>query len=340
MVLRVDYSDVKAHYLAGEIPISGGEADIHRLDIDAGNRLSSLTTTTTAERRIAEEGLYGITPILFKEYQFRNHILAYEIPQGLHLDRLINLWHRFSKDSRDILASLSAWPIASVYDGTRFKGFLMRDIKLDHTGRPASKIRWNGNDCITAGKLSPWFQSADQLAKHRLKHYVPLNLQGKVSIIESMLTYYQLMHDSGLIIGDISPTNILAYVPDPHDQAMGLARPRFIEIDTYRFADSVPAMPQAHTGGWEPPEWHEGMLQTKQTDVYKVGLLILRLMDEQEYSLTESYEDNARRDEVCQTLTSKFSPRFASLVRHAVGDDADDRPSMAELHLAFMQRSM
>lgn len=348
MALKLDYEDVLNRCVTdaqGESRVvdQGNEAEILRLRDARG--LPFRNGGTSQEIDIALESLESGVPILFKRYR-EERIRGRAVSMGLHLDRLI-AWHgRRNPRVRASLDGLAAWPIASVYDGPRFRGFLMRDINLDDRGMPAEPIMVGGRRCITTGNLDHWLQSADDLADDAgpaddgIEEYrEPLAIEGKTSLIFSALAYCHMMHDmAGLVIGDISGSNIRAYVPDIRGQRAYRSQARFIEVDTYRFADSAPAMFQCDTEAWRPPEHPEGnwlLPQTMETDVYKMGLLILRVMDDA-YAVTTRYEEVPDRlTRVCGMLESAYSPDFARLVHAAVHTNPHRRPDIQDLYEAF-----
>jgi hypothetical protein len=106
---------------------------------------------------------------------------------------------------------------------------------------------------------------------------------------------------------------------------------------------------QLHTPAWEPPEalraerlyrqrkrsgasttelrelndaWTR---QTKQTDVYKFGLMVVRILDYGRYR-----SQNRNPDRACQVLRSHVGREAADMLRASVGDDPKARPTMRE----------
>lgn len=344
---------------------SGGESDIYRF-IDPWPAFIDANLSVKDKDYLYDVVVSGV-PILFKRYK-DSEFRGYESAMGRHIERLIERYQSMGRSDQNALRPYCAWPLASVYDGWRFRGFLLPDVNHTANGGPASDVTWQGRRYHTTGNLAAWLQNKEEMEEDSTLRF-PLTGAGRASMIAAILSYCHTVHDVlEMVIGDISGKNILAYVPAPDDQARYQCQPHFIEIDTYRFSDSVPAMPQRDTYGWFPPE-HDPQedadasdsffaednedepsdsaepmdslrqarmsLQTQQTDVYKIALLIARMADRERGAARNFYTSPHEQERILRLLTEDYSARFGRLVVLALHRDPGRRPDMKDLYTEF-----
>jgi eukaryotic-like serine/threonine-protein kinase len=156
------------------------------------------------------------------------------------------------------LIALAAWPCALVQHGDTSTGFVMPAI-------PAV--------FFTALSTAKGTTTAE--IQHLLNHPSVLAARGisiddaqRYQLLRETATTLTFLHQHGVIVGDISPKNLL-YALGPHPGVY------FIDCDAMRVG-GVSALPQLETPGWAVPAGEE--LATVASDTYKLGLLALRLL--------------------------------------------------------------
>lgn len=123
-----------------------------------------------------------------------------------------------------------------------------------------------------------------------------------------------LLHEHGWVYGDLSFRNA----------AFALGPPRMILLGCDDAADlRDPRRKQAHSLGWDPPESAQVSFQDKATDVYKLGLAILRCLNPGKGTAT--LRDPSR-------LAGRLDAAGVALISRAVGPDPARRPTAEELY--------
>ncbi|MET7970923.1 hypothetical protein [Micromonospora sp. NPDC005305] len=169
----------------------------------------------------------------------------------------------------------------------------------------------------------------------------PVTQEVRVRLIGCIAATYALMHYAEVVIGDISGRN-LVYDPDP-------VRPAVLayDADSARLTGSrSPFGSQPHTPRWEPPEAlaaarrhresygtvHPDAIvaQSKSTDVYKFGLLVVRILD---YGKGRA----VNRDPAAATrvLRRAGHERAARLLVRSLAEQPGDRPTLREWYEAL-----
>ena len=343
MALSVDLADVKSHIVA-EKP-GGDEGRIFQLN-DVSN-LPLYGSGDSSSRAIAQKRLQG--NIMYKHYKR-------QLPTAVcHLQHLIDLYDELDPKMRGYLDLLCAWPIVTVRKGADCTGFLMRDMNMQRNKQPAVNEVWQSRECITCGQLTTWLQDEHTLMTMGSPR-IPFTDKGRITFATNLLQYYTFIHALGLVVGDISDTNVLAYVPVPERQPKECL-PRLIEVETYRFEHSLPPAPQNDSPNFIPPEHsieisddtavdsyanaHDqarAAMQTKATDVYKAALIILRLFDDEpgdEASANRYYEKPGERYALHRHISDRLNPRIADALLAALSESPADRPAMKELSELF-----
>jgi hypothetical protein len=125
------------------------------------------------------------------------------------------------------------------------------------------------------------------------------------------------LHKQNWVFGDLSFKNA----------AFAIRPPRMILLDCDGAADLHNQLrKQAHSIGWRPPECAQGDLQDKATDVYKLGLAILRCLNP---------ESPATMRDPSQ-VAGKLDATGAALIARAMEADPAGRPTAKELY-AYMR---
>ena len=122
------------------------------------------------------------------------------------------------------------------------------------------------------------------------------------------------LHKQNWVYGDLSFKNA----------AFAVSPPRMILLDCDGAADLHDRLrKQAHSLGWEPPECTQHNMQDKATDVYKLGLAILRCLNPGKGAAT--MRDSNR-------VAGKLDQAGADLIARTADPDPARRPTAKELY--------
>ena len=126
------------------------------------------------------------------------------------------------------------------------------------------------------------------------------------------------MHKRDVCLGDISFGNV-TYALDLQPCVY------LVDCDAFRLRGQAPVVPQFHTPDWVPPEGSN--VQSTRTDLYKLGLFVLRALTPR--ALSAQNRDPSWADRA-------LDPRGRVLLRRALGpDDNDSRTSAKEWYTYF-----
>ena len=227
---------------------------------------------------------------------------------------------RDSLSSRDQekLDTYTAWPRAMVEGG--HSGLVMplippdyfRALTDDETGLPVLKplaMNWlvaSANQINTAG-----LDLRDVSRRERL------------DLLAQLCRAVGYLHEQGWVFGDVSLSSAV----------FALNPPRLMLVDCDAAApESDGHRRQGHTPFDEPPECLSDptRLEDAVTDVYKLGLCILRCLSPGEGAATTRNTDR---------LAGSYPAEFVELVAHAIGTDRSGRPSARRLEEALVSIS-
>jgi serine/threonine protein kinase len=284
--------------------------------------------------RVPEFSLPGEGPLVYKEYRAR--IRAKANPALLPgLLSLTEFRARLTAEGRAQLDKRTIWPLIVVTgkEGGAL-GIVMREIpgEFFQSGSPR--------------ELQLLFHADDDARRQGLPVF---SLHARFVICARIAAIYMMLHRMDIIIGDVSPRNLVFTLGD---------NPRLLAVDTdsARVKGTRGALgSQPHTPAWEPPEALTAMRlldhgrragrasvdelrghadtwqrQTKQTDVYKFGLMVLRVVDYGRRSSRKRDPDRARR-----LLREHAGPGLADLLMRSMDSNPAARPTMADWYFAF-----
>ena len=245
------------------------------------------------------------------------------------------------KLKRDVDAH-AAWPLAVVEAADGSLGVVERLVDARFLGGP---------DSGRAECLEMWIR--DESATHLIDEagLNRLTDEGRRRAALQILAYYAMLHGLGFVIGDISFSNIMLFVPESGQSER--VNVGFIEVDTYRHVRRAGGMPQGTSPTFTVPEadtWLErsehaeseserryaqakSLLQTQASDVYKAALVVLRLFSDEERFPTSIR--CVRGDHHRERLRRVWSETAIRALEDALEDDPAVRPTMDDLYWAF-----
>jgi hypothetical protein len=304
-------------------------------------RLVPLGTGGTARiHRTPDFSVPEAKDLVFKEY--RKKILTSAGPALLPgLSGLVEFPTRLEDTPRRLWGERIIWPLRVVLDdGGAAVGIIMPLIAASFF----EKLRLPSGDRPSRPReVELLFGSEADTAKLGL---AAVQVMTRLLVCAQIARSYGLMHHAGVVVGDISGRNVLYDTRNPD-------RPTVLVLDTdsARLEGTRSVFgAQPHTPRWEPPEAlaagrqlalerrsgqspdrrlhqlnHLSMVQSKETDVYKFGLLVVRMLD-------HGRNRTANRDPAvaCQVLRGHLGRHAAALLERTLDGDPKARPSMRE----------
>jgi hypothetical protein len=196
-------------------------------------------------------------PLVYKQYKMLGADQA-------ALKILVDLPATLQPSEQEQLYTRAAWPLACVFSSGQLRGFLMQEIpgkffaanvagnmklrELQHLVYPR-KLAWG--EIVPEGGVG---------AKTRLE------------VASEFCRLVSVLHGKGLVLGDVSTSNLLWAGSDAEPTAIFL-----IDCDGIRKLGSPPVLPQADTLDWNDP--HQPPTGPDlDTDRYKLALLVGRVL--------------------------------------------------------------
>ena len=294
--------------------------------------------------RAGEVTVPGVTgPFVYKEYLPKVRAGRHGIRNSL--SGLIRIHQEQADKHRAMLDMRSAWPLAVVLQDGVALGLIMRELPQKYF----TEIRFSTGRVKTVTCDSAlYLQDDDELAARNL---TLLTETGRMWLMARTLSFMNLVHEIGLIVGDFSPNNVVFHI-NAVDQTKN--EPIFVDVDSFRLATGVPALAQAHTPDWETPESVRNAsryralvrsnagandlaragaamrVQDRASDVYKVALFVMRNFHTGENAHSVMTSPGAF------DRLAKIQPSFVPALKRALSEDPKARPTMNELTRAFV----
>jgi DNA-binding helix-hairpin-helix protein with protein kinase domain len=207
------------------------------------------------------DGMPGV--VVYKQYKLPD-------PDELALQALVDLPGQLSAHDRNLLSRQTAWPLARVMRGGTLVGFLMPEMPTkfrisDSAGRPRDRE-------LQYLLFEP---------RHMWSGFVPDNVdvRTRLSIASQCARLIALLHSHSLILGDISPRNIMWAPGRPPEIYL-------IDCDGIRRRGWRAVLSQAETPDWSDPTLPDighGPGPDRDADRYKLALLVGRILCRQPY---------------------------------------------------------
>lgn len=215
-----------------------------------------------------------------------------------------------SPAARALLDQRAVWPLELVADQGVVKGLLMPlipdefffDTTDPFTDEPARALR----------ELQYLIADDTQLSA---QHLPPVDETDRLALLAQLVYVFRLLHRNGWVYGDLSFMNA-AYAVNP---------PRIVLLDCDGAAsESDPGRRQAHSIGWKPPECAARNVQDTVTDVYKLGLAVMRCLNPGVEGIATLTDPGP--------ISGKLDAEGEQLIARAVGKDRSARPAARELY--------
>jgi serine/threonine protein kinase len=290
--------------------------------------------------RVTRTVLSDMPDLVYKEYNKKT--IRHAGPGlGPGLYSIVESRDRLHEAQRRFIDERTLWPVRLVEnDGGGACGVLMRlipDRFFERVRAPSGDVK------VQPRELLLLFMDDDDARSCGLR---VTSMQTRLEMCAQVARAFGLLHKAQVIYGDVSARNVI-YVTSVNSRPETI----LVDCDSVRIAGTrSPFGAQPHTPTWEPPECrlaqrklaavrrsgqassHEVhslkrsmMTQSTPTDVYKFGLLVVRVLD---YGRGRSPNKNPTK---AQGILRKYGgPELASLLRHSLADDPHDRPTMRE----------
>ncbi|GAA4758344.1 hypothetical protein [Gordonia alkaliphila] len=227
--------------------------------------------------------------VLYKEYE-RKVLDRFGSALNNGLSTLVAYPDSLNPQQRTGLLARTIWPKAVIVDGKQVVGLIMGKAN------PAFWFESDGEELLF--NLKKLLASPKHIERQTLT--VP-SLRERALLARQLITALHHVHRNNLVVGDVSGNNIVVTNPNrvPDGLPGGAYQVKFLDVDSFRFQHGSPPVPQGDTPTWELPESLQldveiaaasGLqrdslvarqrLRTQATDIYKMGLVMVRLFDE------------------------------------------------------------
>jgi len=249
-------------------------------------------------------------PFVYKEY----HKHLGEV-SGHGLAGVIAVRESLDASEREWLDSSAIWPLRVVVERGAVTGVIMRLIPDEFfqqitlpSGR-AARLPREAQHLLIARKLCeklgwPFAESVQRL-----------------QLCTQLCYTMAFLHRRGIVFGDISPRNVLFRLTPNTGMTL-------VDCDAIRKVGTAAVVGQGNTPDWSPPEGRNAP-QSMRTDVYKLGLFILRVL-----SPGPGSSVNLDPEVVKNTLDA----HGMHLLRRSLASDPDARPAAKDWY--FYLRSL
>jgi hypothetical protein len=281
-----------------------GPADVDEQALQLGQELGSGGQGRVL--RVLNQG----SPVVFKQYKVPG------ADQGA-LKLLVDLAATLQPSERDQLHARTSWPLARVFNKGQLSGFLMQEIPGRFFGANiAGNMKLRELQYLVYPHKPAWGE------------IVPsgeVSAQTRLEVAHEFSRLLAVLHGKGLVVGDVSMSNVLWMGGDGEATTIFL-----IDCDGIRKLGSRPVLPQAETLDWNDP-FQPVSGPDLDTDRYKLALLVGRVL---------TIGKNVRPGEPLNfvaDLPDRIVARVTALWQRAAGPYGG-RPDVAQWTMAMSSR--
>ncbi len=263
--------------------------------------------------RLTKFSLPGCPPLAYKEIKpVGGPVTAAVRAQALAgIVKAVAFRAGLSPADRDDLDEYTTWPVDVVEDGGQPCGMVMSLIPPDFFTQTKPQNGPPGNLVMEL----QWLSAKDSLVRRLgIDRSGFQDLPTRIALVAQLIYAVGRLHRHGIVYGDLSLKNAAV--------ALNPVRVKLLDCDATASVTD-PQRKQMHSPSFNPPEMSTGtQLQDDITDVYKLGLCVIRCLS-QGSGVTQA-KDPA-------ILTGKLDQQAIDVVARAVGSDRARRPSAREL---------
>ncbi|WP_204010289.1 protein kinase [Virgisporangium aurantiacum] len=210
--------------------------------------------------------------------------------------------------NRAKLDSIAVWPVRAVRDGDRNCGVVLPVIPAEFF--QSRRLPGSGASSRDPREVQNLFV-APSLAERVGMPLVPL--KHRYAICRDLADALAFLHRHGVVFGDINAKNVLF-------RKATRATVMLVDCDAVRFRGSAAVTRQLNAPDWEPPEG--GGVLTEATDLFKLGLAVLRVLNPGAQASTSR---DPRRADPLLTIG-----KGRELLRAALSADPRQRPAAVQ----------
>jgi serine/threonine protein kinase len=238
-----------------------------------------------------------------------------------HLDeacKKLNIADRAKFESR------LAMPLAIVEEGEKgYLGYLMKEFESGCT----FVLKYSDGSTKQVLRQLQFYLNSE---RERFEANVPTMSRSEIMLhLEDFLRTLGLLHKRGLVVGDISSTNIIFQKKRDSKNA---ARTILLDVDSFTNGQGHP-LGEEVTNNWAAPEEisHYGdYFASTKSDLYKAGLLLVRLLDQMCDGQTESYA-LTHSDSVFRFVYEFGGKNALAVLLTSLQPNPDSRPDAGQL---------
>jgi serine/threonine protein kinase len=250
--------------------------------------------------------IYAVTNVAVREYVYKGY-KNYVNPDGYVLSTFTDFYYSLSANAQNYLNSICCWPHVLVGDGDNVSGFLM--IRIPE--KFFCTINFSGGPKVMEAKFEHLLIPENLLERRK----IPLTDKARYKLLLSVVRGLNFFHEHGICIGDFSHSNILFSLED--------CSVFFIDCDSFSLNGNT-VFAQTETGNWGVAErYPEEEAGTKESDIYKLGLLALRLLMKSDNSAHYQASTNIDR------LPANIDAGVKAIIEDSL-KDAPNRPTLAK----------
>ncbi|MEV0895647.1 hypothetical protein [Actinoplanes sp. NPDC049802] len=288
--------------------------------------------------RLPELQLPGQPALVYKEYNARTRTFAGPALRRGLLD-LVRYRLAMTDQRRAVWDSWVTWPLRVVDDGGEASGILLPLIPAAYFQTLHTRSGRRRRDPREVEKL---FGDTADMARLGMPAAGP---ELRRAIAVQVAKMCARMHLRNVVLGDISGRNMVYDVSGPRPQVM------IVDADAARLPPSRGAFGgQPHTPHWEPPEallaanqlraarrradqnvintlLPRTTVQNRATDVYKLALMLVRIVDH-----GRGRAVNRKPDAAVRIFRRAWGGPAAEHLERAMSANPDDRPTARELY--------
>jgi hypothetical protein len=203
--------------------------------------------------RVEGQGL----PLVFKQYKMVGADQA-------ALKILVDLPATLQPSERDQLHARAAWPLARVFSKGQLRGFLMQEIPGQFfAANVAGTMKLRELQHLVYPRKPAWGEIVPESG---------VSAATRLDVASEFCKLVAVLHGKGLILGDVSTSNLLWAGSADEVAAIFL-----IDCDGIRKLGSPPVLTQADTLDWDDPHQPQAGPDLD-TDRYKLALLVGRVL--------------------------------------------------------------
>ncbi|GIF73797.1 hypothetical protein [Asanoa siamensis] len=316
--------------------MSSDAATVHRADLGPLEYLGKGGTAVIY--RLPRFSLPDTPPVVFKEYNAKTRKFGgHALRTGLL--SLVQQRLRMATDERARWDERITWAVRVVDDDYGVCGILLPLIPdhffQDLRGRTGTVSRG-------PREVDLLFGATADMARLGLPEATPVQRLGVAVQIAKVCAR---VHEQKLVLGDISGRNMVYDLDGPRPRVM------VVDADGARLEGSQGAFGgQPHTPHWEPPEallaaarlraarragtvqsvttpLNQTMMQNRATDVYKLGLMLVRVVDH-----GRGRSVNRKPKVAVDIFRTAWGANAADLLERSLSDRPADRPTARALY--------